>query len=393
MKQILFAVFLVCALTTMSCKARKHDISSVQVVNAAINEVPIDITGKQTIAGYLKGVSWDKNEVYALKLYPEEGKYIIKIIDPQSGVETKSIGLPIGDPQSPTDFEDPSYIEYMDGKYYVIDQNHKIVVYDAGFNYLYASMLHRTLRVFVDFYTYNNDVYFLMGQSTYLEKEIKYNIESFRLPVNKKPEPCHEFYESRHEAHYTRNGTKYYYIIFFRSSNWGFEKDGNIFYADNRENRYYRCNLSTGKTGVFELTYLKPKIYSPEEAEKAGKYKGFDWEKVMKSLKPVIVPAADATYHQGLYDVGKNKIGIIADIDMNRFTFRLDIFDSRTAQYLNSIRLPFGQGFLSRTSSQNRGYLQSYIDFDRGLYVWPDMDEENFDGTVEIMRFTVKTGS
>jgi hypothetical protein len=231
----------------------------------------------------------------------------------------------------------------------------------------------------------------LIGKTTYLEKEIRYDIESFRLPVNKKPEPVHEFYESRHEASYTRNGAKYYYIIFFRSSNWGFEKDGNIFYADNRENRYYRYNLSTQKTAAFELSYLKSKTYSPGEAEKAAHYKGMKWD--FKNLKTVIVSGADATYHQGLYDVGKDKIGIIADIDMNGFNFRLDIFDSRTAQYLNSIRLPFGQGFLTRTSSQNRGYSQTYIDIDRGLYVWPDMDGENFDGTVEITRFTLKTGS
>lgn len=391
MKRILILLYLVCTLTIMSCNGGKHDASTAQAVNAAIHETTIEIAGGITIAGYLMGVNLDKNEVYVLMLYPEKHKYIVKIIDPQSGAETKSIGFLMGDIQSPTDFEGPSYIAYLDGKYYVIDQNQKIVAYNAGFNYLYAGMLPRTVRVFVDFYTYNNNVYFLMGQSTYLEKEIRYNINSFRLPANKKPEPIHEFYESHHEAHYTRNGNKYYYIIFFRSSNWGFEKDGNIFYADNRENKYYRYNLSSRKTDAFELSYLKPKIYSPEEAEKAAHYKGMNWD--LKNLKTVIVPGEDATYHQGLYDVGKDKIGIIADIDINGFTFRLDIFDSRAAHYLYSIRLPFGQGFLNRTSSQNRGYSESYIDIDRGIYVWTDMDEENHDGLVQVTRFKLKTGS
>lgn len=393
MRTSTFFTLLICFFSAVSCNTQTQDISAMQTVNAAIKENAVEIIGRKTIAGYLKGVNLDKSEVYISMLYPEKNNHIIKIIDLQAMGEVKIIGFPKGDPQSPNEFEDPSYIEYLDGKYYVLDHINKIVTYDASFKYLYTGMFF-SHRIFIDFYKYNKDVYFLLGNAKNLFNEFRYDLELYHFPEGKKPVKVDTIFKTnRHESPYTRNGTKYYYIIFFRSSNWGFEKDGNIFYADNRENRYYRFNLMSKRTDAFELSYLKAKRYSMEEAEKAGQYKGFDWEKVLKRLKPVIVPAADATYHQGLYDVGKDKIGIIADIDMNGFTFRLDIFDSRTAQYLNSIRLPFGEGFLRRTSSENQGYLQTYIDIDRGLYVWPDLDGENFDGTVEITRIRIKTGT
>lgn len=391
MKTIVFFAILMCAFAAISCNGQKHDVSTVQI-NAAVKEMALDITGRKTIEGYLRGVNPDKNEVYVSMIYPEKNNHIVKIINPQTGDEAKSIRFPRGDPQSPTDFEEPSFIEYLDGKYYVLDHIDKIVAYDSGFKYLYTGMFYNH-RIFIDFYIYNNDVYFLFGNSKNLLTEYRYNIESYCFRKGKKPVKVETIFETnRHETPYVRNGNKYFYIIFFQSSNWAFEKDGNIFYADNRENKYYRYNLTSKKIDAFELPYLKSKRYSKEEAIKAGQYKGFNWEKVIKRLKPVIVPAADATYHQGIYDVGKNKIGIIADLDMSSYTFRFDVFDSRTGQYNFSIRLPFGEGFLRRTSSENLGYLQSYIDFDRGMYVWPDMDEENFDGTVEIMTFTLKTG-
>ncbi|UCH94934.1 MAG: hypothetical protein JSV88_32420 [Candidatus Aminicenantes bacterium] len=137
------------------------------------------------------------------------------------------------------------------------------------------------------------------------------------------------------------------------------------------------------------MAYLKAKKYSQEESEKAANYKNMD--RRIKGLETVVVPATEATYHQGLYDVGKQKIGIAADIDMNALTFRLDIFDNRTGQYQFSIRLPWGEGFLRRTSSQNLGYLQTYINVDRGLYIWPDLSVDLTEGSVQITRFKIKT--
>ncbi|UCH94935.1 MAG: hypothetical protein JSV88_32425 [Candidatus Aminicenantes bacterium] len=198
------------------------------------------------IEGYLIGVSWERNEVYVNSILPVDNKCITMIIDPMTGEEKKSIGFFLGDPQSPTHFASPSYIEYLDKKYYVFDHIYKIVVYDTNFNYLYTSM-HYNLRIFVDFYTYDNDIYYMFGKSRNLGENYRYNIQLYRLPEGKKPNLVDDLYETYHESPYPKNRDKYYHIIFFRSSNWGFEKDGNIFYGDNRENKYYRYSLASKK--------------------------------------------------------------------------------------------------------------------------------------------------
>jgi hypothetical protein len=388
MKITTIFILLLGFLTMVSCNGGKHTTDDVHIINPEIKEAGIEIIDQKTIEGYLTGVSWEKNEIYVNSLLPVDNKCITRIIDPRAGGAGKNVGFPLGDSQSPILFTEPSYIEYLDGKYYVFDHLYKIVVYDNEFNYLYTSMYY-SHRIFGDFYTYNNDVYYIFGKSKNLGENYRCNIELYRLPEGKKPVLIEELYETFHESPYPRNEDKYYHIIFFRSSNWGFEKDGNIFYADNRENKYYRYSLASKKTGAFELAYLKAVKYSQEEAEKASLYKNMDL--TVKGLKTVIVPAAEASYHQGLYDVGKEKIGIAADINVRDFTFRLDIFDSRTGQYRFSIRLPFGEGFLRRTSSQNLGYLQTYIDVDRGLYVWPDLAGDQLEGAVQVTRFNLKT--
>jgi hypothetical protein len=388
MKIIAIFILLLGSLMMISCKDTKHANSDVHKIDAQIEESIIEIIDQKTIEGYLTGVSWEKNEVYVNSLLPTDNKCITRLINPHTGEHKKNIGFPLGDSQSPKHFTNPSYIEHLDEKYYVFDHLNKIVVHDDHFNYLYTSMFYNP-RVFVDFYIYNNNEYFVFGKSRNLGENYRYNIQSYRLLEDNKPELIDQLYETYHESPYPRNGSKYYFIIFFRSSNWGFEKDGSIFYADNRENKYYRYNLTSKKTSVFEMTYLNAKIFSREEAEKAANYKNMN--QPIKGLETVIVPAAEATYHQGLFDVGKQKIGITADIDMEGLTFRLDIFDSRSGQYLTSIRLPLGEGFLRRTSSRNLGYLQSYINVDRGLYVWSDVACERLESAARVTRFNVKT--
>jgi hypothetical protein len=390
MKIFTVLILLLGFMIMVSCKGRKHIVQDVHIIDADIKETYIEIIDKKTIEGYLLGVSWEKNEIYVDSLVPVDNKCITRVIDPQTGKNKTKVGFPLGDPQSPSLFTNPSYIEYLDGKYYVFDHLYKIVVYDNNFNYLDTGMFYNR-RNFVDFYTYNNGVYFLFGKATNLGENFRYNIERYRLPKGKKPELIQDLYETCHESPYPRNGAKYYYIIYFRSSNWGFEKDGNIFYADNRENKYYRYSLASNKTGAFEMVYLQAKKFSQEEAESAAHYKNSDI--TVKGLKTVIVPGAEACYHQGLYDVGKEKVGIAADINVKNFTFRLDIFDSRTGQYRTSIRLPLGEGFLRRTSSRNLGYLHIYINVDLGLYIWPDLAGDPQEGAVQVTRFNLKTGS
>ncbi len=367
----------------------KKTIQNTLKLNHAISkETPIETNDPQIAEGYLMGVSFEKNEVFVNALIPEGRKGTIIIIDPITGEEKRKIQYPIGDPQSPTDFSEPSYMQYHNGNYYLIDRCNKIVVYDSNLKYKYSSMFFK-FRYFIDFYTLGQQqLCFLFGEFK-LQENTYFNIDLYELKFNKKP----GLLENLHKSSFTPPiRGKVYQIIHFDSSTWGFEKDGDIYYTDNRTNIIYKYNPILKKTSAIESTDLKPMKYSKEDAETAGHYKQDSWAKRRK-LKIVYLPGPEAAFHFGLYDVGKDKLGIIADVDIKSFTFRLDIFNCKNNRYLQSIRLPFGETFLRRISSENMGYLDSYFDVDRGLYIWPDVDAESLDGQVKITRFKIKNAA
>ncbi len=385
MRKTLFIFIAMVFLLLVSCEEKSHNADRVHKISAKIIEPSLHIIDHKSFNGYLSGVNFERNEFYIDSLFPVKNNAMVRIIDARTGKEKRTVPFPLGDSQSPTLFTEPSYIEFLEDKYFVYDHIHKIVVYDKDFNYLYTGMSPQSLRVFIDFYSYDSKIFYVLGRSKNQIDNYRYNVELYAFPRNEKPFWVGDLFETFHESPYPRSGSKYYYIIFFRSSNWGFEKNGCIYYADNRENRYYRYDLATGQTDAFELSFLMPRIFTQEEADRAANYK--NQENVVKGLTVVIVPSKEAMYHQGLFDVGKDKIGVIGDVDMRKCIFRLDILDSRTGQYRFSLRLPFGEGFLRRTSSRNLGYIQSYIDLDEGIYIWPDIDGETQDGNVQLTRF------
>jgi hypothetical protein len=196
-------------------------------------------------------------------------------------------------------------------------------------------------------------------------------------------------HECRHEAAYARNGKKYYHVGYFWTSSWGFEKEGNIFYANGGENKYYRYNTDSKEKTVFELPFLRAKKYSTGDAEKMSQYKDTGWAKKMRR-KVVYIPGPDSIFHFGLYDVGKNKIGVAAEIDTDAMTFRLDVLDQEKGSYKGSIRLPFGDSFILRNSTEDVGLYHSYFNLDSGIYIWCDLEGEDLDNTVKITKFKLK---
>ena len=89
---------------------------------------------------------------------------------------------------------------------------------------------------------------------------------------------------------------------------------------------------------------------------------------------------------------GENKIGIAGDLDLEKTNFRLDIFNADSREYLKSIWLPIGHGFLRRLIFNTRGLFLTRIDVDKGIYVWMDVEGEveNIQFTVKLARFKIK---
>jgi hypothetical protein len=388
MKQIILAVIIFSGIILISCNSNQGNPSVIVIDNVKINEIDVDVINKKMVFGYLRGVNFNRSEVFIEELIPEDRKYVIRVLDVHTGEEKNRIRLQMGDFQSPGDFAMSVYIQFLDEKYFILDGLFKIVVFDNNFKYLFTSMFDHH-RYFLDFYSHGENIYFLLGKKMYLEKEYRCRTELYEVVKDRRPAFAGKLHECRHQATYAKDGRKYYHVGYFWTTSWGFEKEGNIFYSDSGENRYYRYNLDTKEKAVFELPFLKAKKYSNEDAEKMSQYKDTGWAKKMRR-KVVYIPGPDTIFHFGLYDAGKGKIGIAGEIDTDHMTFRLDILDQENGHYKGSIRLPFGNSFIIRNSTEDLGYCYSYFDLDRGIYIWGDLEGEGLDNAVKITTFEIK---
>jgi hypothetical protein len=185
---------------------------------------------------------------------------------------------------------------------------------------------------------------------------------------------------------YHLNGRKYYHLGYFFPTSWGFEKNGCIFYSNTGEKQFFRYDMNTGKKTCFQLTYLKSKKYSLHEANKLGNYKDPQWPKQMRR-QVVYISNPEEIYYFGLYDVGKDKIGIVGDLCLDTLSFRLDILDCRNGNYIENVWLPFGESFIRSISTETNAFYQDSIDVDRGIYVWLDVEGEDREQTVKLTRF------
>ena len=352
-----------------------------------LKERNVDVISQKQVNGYLAGKDFERAEMYIKEDVPTERKFLIAIIDMNTGEEKKSIPLPAGDVQSPNAFSSPGYIQYIHGNYVVFDLHHKIVFFDERFNYLFAGMIPRGRR-FVDFFQYKNEAHFVLGYKKYVpeQKEYLVRVELYRAEKDKRPQLLKTLGELHNPGVYHLNGRKYYHVGYFFPTSWGFEKDGFIFYANTGEKNFFKHDIDTDEKTCFELTYLKPKKYSDTDASKLGNYKAPRWPGQMKR-KVVYISYPEDVYHFGLYDVGKDKIGIVGDIRLDNLSFRLDVLDSRSGNYIESIWLPFGESFMNSISTESNGFYQSCIDVDMGIYAWMDVDEEDWEDTVNLTRF------
>lgn len=349
------------------------------------------------IEGFPIGISIEKGELYVRAEIRPGGKYLIHIVSLDDFSINRDIELTAGDFQSPVEYFSPSHIQWLDNRYYIIDQFEKIVVYDRNFKHLYSSMYNH-LRYFVDLFTHEDEIHFVIGSKTYPPRGsgspgVSYSVDWYVLPGNKKP--VHEKNISgkgRILSAFSlkKTGNNDYYVGYFWPVLSGFEKNGVIYYAAGKRACIYSYDLKTGKRETIGLAFLKPKTYTDGQARKIGYYNTDGWEKKYKKKSGgnVVYRAYPGEIHHfGIYDAGNNKIGIAGGINLEKMIYRLDIIDSARWRYVKSIWLPMGYSFQKSMTGNFRGLVKAFIDVDRGLYVYSDIVGEDFDYMVNISRF------
>ncbi|MCP5049606.1 MAG: hypothetical protein GY940_20720 [bacterium] len=343
--------------------------------------------------GYIIGSNFDREEVYIQAFSPVKGKYALVIADIRTGEVKKEMPLTKGGFEGPTDFYNPSYMQFVNGNYLLVDQFHKIMVYDEQLNYRYTNMFYK-LRYFIDFFPMENQIGFVIGEHFPGLKLNTNYIQLFKMSGNRKPNHKKDLYvfQFKSLSFESRQSKKFVFTSGIWPSGNGFEKDGNVYYANFDEQRYLVYNIGEDKTIAFALNYLKPKTFSLEAAKKINFYhsSGLGERAIRRSgkrYKVVLYPKP--MYHFGIHDVGDKKIGIIGDLDIDNFQFRLDILDTVSGAYLESIRLPFGVGFKESISTGARGLHHIYFDMDKGYYLWNNSEGEDLIDYARITRFKI----
>ncbi len=384
-KTIVFAALLI---NFMACKEK---IVENKIEFPGLKENRVEILSEVKFEGFFSGANFERNEAYIQYISQTKGKFSLLIVDIPEGKIKIEKPLSKGAQESPTDFFNPAFMQYLDHRYIVIDQYQKIVFYNDRFEYLYTDMFHKH-RYFIDFFMNKGEMFLVIGEKKYFGYFNSNDIRIFKVPENQRPmhvKDLHVFkilslsYKERENRQYMYGGSIW-------PSGQGFEKDGKIYYANNDEKVYYVYDIATNRKTIFTLDYLKPKKYSEEDARRVEFYHSNGWEKRIHR-KFLVEVHPEPLYHFGIYDIGRNKIGIIGDLDPENFTFRLDVLEAVTGKYLESIRLPFGDGFTQNITTSARGMTPTFINIDGGYYLWNNAEGEDLIDYARITHFKILT--
>ncbi len=377
---------------TISCGKAPDNSFKISDVNLNIKD--IEIIKTKTFEGLFLGGDFDRNEIFIqLTLYPDRN-LSIGIIDIETENLKKTFSLRKGGLQSPSDLYNPTYMQFLDNRYYLVDWFDKILVFDYELTYLYTNMFH-IARYFIDFYTENGKPFFVIGKRSAGAEINKCFIEIFKMNERKKQGFKRKIGESFHKSlYYTwKSDEKRPQDGVLWSSDWGFEKEGKIYFANGGERQYFVYDLNNESLAAINLDYLQGKKYSDDEARIVGYYKSDGWEERFYAefnQKILYKALPDKIYYFGFYDVGENKIGIAGDLDLKRMKFRLDIFNANSREYLESIWLPIGHGFFRHLYSDALDFFNERINVDKGIYIWLDLEGEDLEFTTKLTRFRIK---
>jgi hypothetical protein len=389
-------VLLLISLLFFSISDCKKNIDSQHSLKFDTIHKEVEIIETKKIEGYPIGSDLNRGEVYIVSGLKASRKFLIKIVNIHNGEIKRRFEINAGDFRSPTEFYNPSHVQYVNGSFYVMDQFEKFVVFDEDLNYSYSSMFHE-VRKFVDIFYWNNNIYFLIGLTKKDFKSIYNAIEIFQLKKNKKPIHFTGLYKSIDYPSIlsTYKKKKTFNKGYFWPSIRGFEKDGSIYFSTGLDRKLHIYNLESKTRKVFELLYLTPHQYKEKDAKQIGYYKSGGWEEKLKkehNTEVLYVAFPGKLYHFGIYDLDSNRIGIVSGLDLENMMLHIDIIqvNLNDLNYIESINLPFSTGFIRSIAHNSRDFVKTCIDTEKCIYVWLDPDEQEDVEIVKITRFKIK---
>lgn len=350
------------------------------------------------VNGLLVGTSFERGEVYVVSISKAERCFLIHLIAIDTGLVKQELRLDAGDFHSPREYFSPSYMQAVENRYYIIDQFHKIAVFDDQTGFLYCSMFEQG-RYFIDIYkdmNHKEELCFLLG-SQQIGHTIESRVRLYRFAENRRPtlekEIGHPF--EFISIHNKNNQNTNLFVGYFWPASFGYEREQKVYYSAGNSRDIFIYDLGTGKEERVELGYLEAKHFSASDAARIGQYHSDGWEQDhFKEFGEKVVYEAypGDVYHLGMVDIGAGKMGIIGDFSVEQMSYRLDVIDTRDWRYLESIYLPSGYSFRKSLSTWNRGFNMDYIDIEQGIHVYHDCPVKagDFEHVTHIVRFKMK---
>ncbi len=142
MRRIVLLI-LAALLVLSACGGDKAKMKSTPINFDRLQERDVEIVGTVKHEGFVIGADFERAEIYIKALSPLKKKFALVIVDIPTGNVKKEIDLAQGDFQSPKEFYNPAYMQFVKDRYIIVDQFHKIMVYDEQLNYLYTNMFNR----------------------------------------------------------------------------------------------------------------------------------------------------------------------------------------------------------------------------------------------------------
>ncbi len=332
--------------------------------------------------GRLLGMSREREEYYVVDSISSklENRILLQIHQLKDGALKETVHLKYGDCASPSELCDPTFVQYHDNKFFIYDVNKKISVFDSRFTWLFSSRYYRS-RHFVDFFGKEPNYKFVLGASVIKGDKIDLSVllNSFGDNHLVENEITIETYSSEYKRkRYTKNGTQFVDFPYFIPMVSGFQQNGKIIYSINTKNIYTIYDPLDGSKKVVPVPKLKGKLFSENDAKLAGYFKtdGFEERKKKSGLVIRYSPHHEKVYHLGMHNVGENQLGFISDLNCESMLMQIDIFNCQTGKYIKQVNLPVGKNFTSAISIYGPGFRHTFFDFDRGVYIWQDVNNE-----------------
>ena len=411
----LIVVIIIVILLLVVFLHKPEDISKekCEVVEVNLSEVTepqeTEITEEKIFRDQFGGITESRNEFYIIDYLSElkNNKILLKIMDFKSSELKKTISLKAGNCRAPNEFcKLIGRINYLNGRYFIL--NYKISIFDEYFKYQDCSVIRdrnfEYLQNLEYFQNSNKLNMFLIYSGSENERPFvtahKIGFAVYEL------NPGSSIYGAKLIIDRIKNRTKYkliikekgrtiFYVNYFLPKGFGFTIGEKLYYSVNTKQGFYVYDTVKKKKKFVKLTWLRPRIYSDEEALAVGTYKTLNLndKKIVKEKGAKVFYKSGKTnklYFLWFLKGAGNTATMITDLNTKENTFVANIIDISTGKLMERLILPYGQHFTRLLSEDWYETIpQFYIDYKRGIYIYGDRDDD-WNELVRYCRFRIK---